>query len=54
MSDNVNNLILEHLKALRNEAASLPTEMHDEFQEVKHRLTQLETMTTRARADTVQ
>ena len=31
MTDNIENLLLEHLKALRNEVAILRVEMHDEF-----------------------
>ena len=42
MSDEIENLVLEHLKALRSELRDLRTEMHAEFKDVKHRLTQLE------------
>jgi tetrahydromethanopterin S-methyltransferase subunit G len=38
----MDNLLLEHLKALRNEIATLRSEMHDEFKDVKHRLNSIE------------
>lgn len=42
MSDNIENLILEHLKALRNDVKTLREEMHHEFTDVKHRLSTVE------------
>ena len=44
MSDNVENLILEHLKGLRSEVQTLRAEMHTEFKDVKHRITSVETV----------
>lgn len=42
MNDNVENLLLEHLKALRNEVRDFRTKTEDEFTEVKLRLSSLE------------
>ncbi len=42
MTDNVENLILEHLKTLRNDVKTLREEMHQEFTDVKHRLSTVE------------
>lgn len=44
MSDNVESLILEHLKGLRTEAQTLRSEMHVEFKDVKHRIASVETV----------
>ncbi len=41
MTDNIENLLLEHLKALRNEVAILRVEMHDEFRDLKQRVSSL-------------
>ena len=53
MSDNVENLLLEHLKALRNDVSVLRTEMHDEFRDLKHRVSSLEAAMVRLRGDLV-
>jgi ubiquinone biosynthesis protein UbiJ len=37
MADNIENLLLEMLKGLRNEVQTLRTEMHAEFSDVKAR-----------------
>jgi uncharacterized protein YxjI len=42
MTDNVENLVLEHLRALRSEIQTLRTEMHGEFYDLKHRMSSLE------------
>jgi hypothetical protein len=42
MTDQVENIILEHLKALRNELRGFQTEVRAEFSDVKQRLQQLE------------
>ena len=42
MSENIDNLIIVHLTALRSEVKEMRNEMHNEFKDVKHRLTQLE------------
>jgi len=42
MTENVDNLVLEHLRALRSEIQTLRTEMHTEFKDVKYRLSTLE------------
>ena len=54
MTDSVENLILEQLRALRNQIDNLRTEMRTEFAEVKHRLTSLEASTARSRGDSAQ
>lgn len=38
MIENVENLILEMLKGLRNEVQTVRSEMHDEYRDVKPRL----------------
>lgn len=43
MSENVEHLIIEHLKALRNEVKANQEETREEFREVKARLHSLET-----------
>ncbi|WP_123105014.1 hypothetical protein [Acidithiobacillus sulfuriphilus] len=53
MTDNIENLLLEHLKALRNEVAILRIEMHDEFRDLKQRVTSLEAALVRLRGDLV-
>jgi hypothetical protein len=42
MTENVENLVLEHLRALRSEIQTLRSEMHSEFKDVKYRLSTLE------------
>ncbi len=42
MNDNIENLLLEHLKALRNELRDFRAKTEDEFSEVKLRLSSLE------------
>ena len=51
MTENVENLILEMLKGLRNEVQALRLEMHAEFQDVKLRLTSLERGQAKSHAD---
>lgn len=51
--DNVENLVIEHLKSLRSEVLGLRAAMQDEFKEVKHRLGQIEAKTLGARRDAV-
>ncbi|MBK5938917.1 hypothetical protein [Halochromatium roseum] len=53
MTDNIEHLILEQFRALRNQIASLQTEMRGEFSEVKHRLNRLETSVAGVRRDAV-
>lgn len=55
MTENVENLLLEHLKGLRNPIETVRGEMHSEFRDVKARLSSLESaMVTlrRTEADT--
>jgi len=42
MADNVENIVIEHLRALRSEVQTLRTEMHAEFKDVKLRLSSVE------------
>lgn len=42
MVDNVENLILEHLRALRSEIQTLRSEMHAEFKDLKMRVSSVE------------
>lgn len=42
MADNVENLILEHLRALRSEIQTLRSEMHAEFKDLKQRVSSVE------------
>lgn len=42
MVDNVENLILEHLRALRSEIQTLRSEMHAEFKNLKMRVSSVE------------
>lgn len=51
MSENVESLILEHLRHLRNEIAGLRSEMHEEFRDVKLRLGSVETIVVSLRRD---
>ncbi len=51
MIENVENLILEMLKGLRNEVQALRSEMHAEFQDVKLRLTSLVRGQAKSHAD---
>jgi hypothetical protein len=44
VDENIDNVIIEHLKGLRSEVQSLRGEMHAEFRDVKHRLASVETM----------
>ncbi len=53
MSDNVENLILEQLRALRSEIISFRTESQSEFSEVKHRLTRIESSLAGMRGENV-
>lgn len=53
MGDNVENLILEQLRALRSEIISFRTESQSEFSEVKHRLTRIESSLAGMRGENV-
>ena len=46
MTENTENLILEHLKSLRNELQVFRTETRDQFEQVKARLQSLEERAT--------
>ena len=47
MSDNIENLTLELLRALRNDVQTLRSEMHADFKDMKQRLTSLESAVTK-------
>mgnify|MGYP001566685980 CR=1 FL=1 len=49
--ENVDNLVIEHLKALRSEIAGMRTDMHAEFKDVKARLNHLDASTAGVRRD---
>jgi predicted nuclease with TOPRIM domain len=49
--ENVENLILEHLRALRNELRDFKTETVAELTLIKHRLTSLESQVASVHAD---
>lgn len=51
MTDNVENLILEQLRGLRNQVAGLQGEMRSEFADVKYRINRLETAVAGMRRD---
>jgi len=42
MTENVENLVLENLRSLRNEILAFRSENQSEFGEIKHRLTRVE------------
>jgi regulator of replication initiation timing len=54
MTENVENLILEHLRGLRNQVEGLQGEMRTEFRDVKQRLSHLETLTVGLKPDGVE
>ena len=49
--DNVDNIIIEHLKNLRSDVASMRSEMHTEFKDVKARLNHLDASMAGVRRD---
>ena len=51
MTDDVGNLVLEQLRALRNDLLGLRTDMHAEFKDLKHRLSSLEGAALGSRRD---
>ncbi|WP_297924968.1 hypothetical protein [Metallibacterium sp.] len=51
MTEQIENLILEMLKGLRNEVQTLRSEVRAEFQDVKQRLTSLERGQAKGHAD---
>ena len=42
MTEEVDNLLLEHLKALRNDVRDFRNEFHSESESLKHRMSSLE------------
>ena len=53
MSDNVENLVLEQLRAIRNDIAAFRNENQSEFSEMKHRLNRVESSIAHMRGDNV-
>jgi hypothetical protein len=51
MSDNVEHLILEQFRALRNQIEGMQTEMRSDFKDVKQRLHAVELALTGSRRD---
>lgn len=51
MTEKIENLILEHLKILRNDLRDFKTETIEELKMIKHRLTSLEGQTASIHAD---
>ena len=49
--ENLDNIVIEHLKALRSEVAAMRTEMQTGFQDVKARLNHLESSNAGVRRD---
>ena len=49
--ENVDNIIIEQLKALRSDIAGMRSEMHAEFKDVKARLNHLDASTAGIRRD---
>ncbi len=49
--ENVDNIIIEHLKGLRSDVATLRSDMHAEFKDVKGRLNHLESSLAGVRRD---
>ena len=54
MTDNVENLILEHLRVLRSEIQTMRTEMHTEFKDVKLRMSSIENAMVSIKHDTAE
>lgn len=54
MSDETANIIIEHLKALRNDLTAFKAEVHQDHDDIKQRLTSIERGLLRAREDTHQ
>jgi tetrahydromethanopterin S-methyltransferase subunit G len=52
-SDKVENLVLEQLRALRNEILAFRSENQSEFSELKHRLNRVESNLASMRGDNV-
>jgi hypothetical protein len=53
MPENIENLTLELLRALRNDIQTLRSEMHADFKDMKQRLTSLESAVTKSRGDSL-
>jgi hypothetical protein len=49
--ENVENIVLEHLKGLRSDVAAMRSDMHAEFKDLKARLNHLEASMAGVRRD---
>ena len=49
--ENVDNIIIEHLKSLRSDVAAVRSDMHAEFKDVKARLSHLDASMVGVRRD---
>lgn len=49
--EDVESLIIEHLKGLRSDVAGMRTSMQEEFKDLKHRVTQLAMQVVGSRRD---
>ena len=53
MGENIDNLVLEQLRALRNEIMAFRSENQGEFGEIKHRLTRVGSSLANMRGESV-
>lgn len=53
MGEQVENLVLEQLRALRNEILAFRSENQSEFSEIKHRLTRVESNIASMRGENI-
>jgi DNA-binding FrmR family transcriptional regulator len=51
MTDNIERLILERFRVLRNQIEGLQTEMRNDFSDVKHRINRIESAVAGIRRD---
>ena len=51
MTNNIEHLILEQFRALRNQIEGMQTEMRNDFSDVKHRINRLESAVAGIRRD---
>jgi hypothetical protein len=51
MTDNIERLILEQFRVLRNQIEGLQTEMRNDFSDVKHRINRIESPVAGIRRD---
>jgi hypothetical protein len=54
MTDNVENIVIEMIRGLRNDVAALRTEMHDQFGDMKQRMLAVERAIGGTKRDTAE